>query len=206
MCVWLILRSKMTTGTHEISYILFSFSIQWQVSLSCWGNRLSVLLSVWQCVSLLERCVISSYFSDSDEQWEYALKGNDTSIITQRNPPTRQYAHMTTHMQSSRMYRIEQYRHMRPQCDLSSIICSWRLYWIDVRDVALLKLAWQWKCISLLIWSAKVSKVHKALVVHAVMTTYPVKHYPCIVMQLLWAVYEMFTAIYDPLKGKSWLI
>lgn len=41
---------------------------------------------------------------------------------------------------------------------------------------------------------------------HAVMTTHPVKRRPCIVMQLLWAVYETFTAIYDPLKGKSRLI
>lgn len=170
-------------------------------------QTVSVSFSVTVCLAVRKMCNFKLF------QWRRRTvrvrNEREWHICHYAEQPTHmwtQYTRMTTHTQSSRMYRIEQYRYMRPQCDLRSMMCSWRIYWIDARDVALSNWAWQWKYISLLIRSAKVSEVHIARVLHAVMTTYPVKHFPCIVMQFLWAVYETFTAIYDPLKGKSRLI
>ena len=81
-------------------------------------------------------------------------------------------------------------------------VFEYQLQWNH--SYSLVKTPWQWRCVSLLIRSAKVSLIHMALLLHAVMTT--AKQHSCIVTQLMWVVYETFTAIYDPLKSKSRLI
>lgn len=60
-------------------------------------------VSVQHCVSLLERYIISSYFSD--EQWEYEVQGNDNCYYTEYL--THMWIHTTLHMKSCHVCGVE---------------------------------------------------------------------------------------------------
>ena len=144
-----------------------------------------------QCDTVTKTCNFKLF------QWQ---RGNSESMkwraVTHLSLRRALHPHVSTKRTHDHTHS-QQYAHLRLQYVLSSVMCSGRIYW-NVPQCS----------VSLVIQSVQVCKKCTTLnaALHAVMTTHPVKRYPCTVMQLLWAVYETFTAIYDPLKGKSRLI